>query len=68
MPDAKTALWQWGSGAVGHLCIFLPKFHCELNFIKFFWGVVKKYLYNNCDYTLVREHAKGVGVHTAQYK
>jgi hypothetical protein len=29
------------------LCIFLPKFHCKLNFIEFFWGMVKKYLHDN---------------------
>ena len=37
--------------ASGHLCIFIPEFHCELNFIEFFWGAVKKYLWENCDYT-----------------
>jgi transposase-like protein len=38
-------------GAASHLCIILPKFHCELNFIEFYWGAVKKYLCNNCEYT-----------------
>ncbi len=52
-PDFREqkSLVQEVIAARGHLCIFLPKFHCELNFIEFFWGAVKRYLRENCDYT-----------------
>jgi hypothetical protein len=52
-PDfhAQKSLVQEVIEAAGHLCLFLPKFHCELNFIEFFWGAVKRYLRENCDYT-----------------
>ena len=29
--------------AIGHRCIFLPKYHCELNPIERVWGHAKKY-------------------------
>ena len=48
---AQKSIVQEVIEAAGHLCIVLPKFYCELNFIKNFWGVVKKYLRNNCNYT-----------------
>lgn len=52
-PDFKSqrSLVQEVIEAAGHCCIFLPKFHCELNFIEFFWGAVKRYLAEHCDYT-----------------
>jgi len=52
-PDfkAQRSLVQEAIEEAGHLCLFLPKFHCELNYIEFFWGAVKRWLHDNCDYT-----------------
>ena len=52
-PDfkAQKSLVQEVIEAAGHICVILPKFHCELNFIEYFWGVVKRWLREHCDYT-----------------
>ncbi|KAH7905091.1 hypothetical protein BJ138DRAFT_1138371 [Hygrophoropsis aurantiaca] len=34
----QTSLVQEVIEKAGHVYVFLPKFHCELNFIEFFWG------------------------------
>ncbi|CAG8485078.1 5056_t:CDS:2 [Cetraspora pellucida] len=37
--------------AADHMCIFYPKFHCELNYIESFWAEAKHIAKLNCDYT-----------------
>ena len=46
----KTRVEELISGH-GHRCLFLPKYHCELNPIERVWGQAKRFTRANCDYT-----------------
>ncbi|RPA93141.1 hypothetical protein L873DRAFT_1847383 [Choiromyces venosus 120613-1] len=37
--------------AAGHMVIFYPVYHCELNFIEYFWGRAKVYTRAHCEYS-----------------
>ncbi|RPB05444.1 hypothetical protein L873DRAFT_1663104, partial [Choiromyces venosus 120613-1] len=37
--------------AADHLVIFYPVYHCELNFIEYFWGSAKVYTQAHCEYS-----------------
>lgn len=36
----------------GHYCLFIPKYHCELNPIERVWGQAKKYTRAYCYYSI----------------
>jgi transposase len=36
---------------IKHICLMLPKFHCELNGIERTWAMAKQYLRSECEYT-----------------
>jgi hypothetical protein len=42
--EQKPLVQEVIEAAGSHFCTFLPKYHCELNLIEFFWGAVKRYL------------------------
>jgi hypothetical protein len=50
---AQKSLLEETISTAGHLCLFLPKYHCELSPIEAFWGAAKRYARSNCDYSFV---------------
>ena len=40
----------------GHVVLFIPKFHCELNPIEQIWGQAKVFTHTHTNFTLVQLH------------
>lgn len=50
----KTTLLEQAITSRGHLCVYLPKFHCELNPIERCWCHAKKYTRAHCNGSIIR--------------
>ncbi len=55
-PDfvAQKSLVEEAIEASGHVALFLPKFHCEFIFIKLYWGALKYFCREHCDYSFAK--------------
>ena len=49
--EEKTKIEHFLNGK-GYACIFLPKFHCELNPIERCWAQAKRYTPSHCNYSI----------------
>lgn len=50
--QAQKGLLQEAIEKHEHMAIFYPKFHCELNFIEYYWRAAKQYTWDNCGYNI----------------
>jgi len=47
----KKSILETDINTASHEVILSPKFPCELNYIEYYWGAVKRYTHANCQYS-----------------